>query len=161
MIYSLKEGVGENSCNYWEARIDTRTGEPREKPKRLTNWAGTCMNYDSATADGKRLAFRKWSWQGNVYVADLEANGTRLTTPRRLTLNEGRNYPVAWTPDSRAVIFASYRDDQWGVFKQRLDEGTAETIATRTRGEMVGTRLSPDGAWIFYLSPSPYRLRGN
>src|SRR5207249_7992627 len=125
------------------------------EPKRLTNWAGFCMDTTSVTADGKRLAFRRWSWQSNVYVADLEAGRTRITTPRRLTLNEGRNYPAAWTPDSKAVVFRSYRDGQWKVLKQFLGEDTSEPIATGTAGYAVigGTRVSPDGAWVLYFAP--------
>jgi serine/threonine protein kinase len=91
MIYSQGEpGPFRESCNFWAVRIDARTGKPREQPKRLTNWAGFCMDDPSATADGKRLTFRKWSWQGNVYVADLETNGTHINIPRRLTLHIGQ-----------------------------------------------------------------------
>jgi len=103
MIYSLSEPEpNETSCNLWATRVDARTGEPRGQPQRLTNWAGFCLDTPSATADGKRLAFRKWSRQGNVYVADLQANGKRITTPKRLTLSEGSSYPRAWTADSKA-----------------------------------------------------------
>jgi len=109
----------ENSCNLWATRVDARTGEPRGQPKRLTNWAGFCMDTPSATADGKRLTFRKWSWQGSVYVADLQANGKRITTPRRLTLSEGLNYPRAWTADSKAVVFRSRRNGKGGISSRR------------------------------------------
>jgi hypothetical protein len=40
MIYSLAEPPpNEDSCNYWEAPIDARTGESLRKPRRLTAWA--------------------------------------------------------------------------------------------------------------------------
>jgi DNA-binding winged helix-turn-helix (wHTH) protein/Tol biopolymer transport system component len=144
MIYSLFEpGLTGDSCNFWQLRIDTRTGKPLEELKRLTNWAGFCMDSLSATADGKRLAFRKWSWQGSVYVAELEANGTRLTTPRRLTLNEGRNYPRAWTADSKAVVFGSHVDGQERIFKQLLDQETSEPITTWEGGNVTGGPSEP------------------
>jgi eukaryotic-like serine/threonine-protein kinase len=113
------------------------------------------MDSTSATADGKRLAFRKWSWQGSVYVADLEANGTRISTPSRLTLNEGRSYPAAWTTDSKGVVFGSYRDGQWKIFKQSLGEDTAESIVAGAEVMAgAGTGVSPDGAWVLYSVPS-------
>ena len=88
MIYSLDEPDPKAwMCNFCtETKIDVRTGEPRQEPRRLTNWAGSCESGLSATADGKRLAFRKWTRQSSVYVGDLEANGTQMTTPSRLLL---------------------------------------------------------------------------
>jgi eukaryotic-like serine/threonine-protein kinase len=151
IIYSLGESESNaNSCNLWAARVDARTGEPRGQPRRLTNWAGFCMDGPSATADGKRLTFRKSSSQGSVYVADLEVNGTRITTPVRLTLSEGRNYPTAWTPDSRAVLFQSNRNGHWGIFKQSLNEDTAEPIVAGGE-DVYRPRISPDGAWVVYI----------
>jgi eukaryotic-like serine/threonine-protein kinase len=140
-----------DSCNFWAIPIDTRTGKPLDKPKRLTNWAGFCMDAPSPTADAKRLSFRRWSWQGSVYVADLEANGTRMTSPRHLTLNEGRNYPSAWTADSQAVVFESYRDGRWMAFKQRLNEDAVQPISTGLDEDTVDARVSPDGAWVLYI----------
>jgi DNA-binding winged helix-turn-helix (wHTH) protein/Tol biopolymer transport system component len=153
MIYSMFEpGLTGDSCNFWELRIDTRTGKPLQGLKRLTNWAGFCMDSPSATADGKRLSFRKWSWLGSVDVADLEANDTHLTSPRRLTLGEGLNYPGAWTADSKAVVFGSPVNGQWRIFKQFLGQETSELITTTEEGNAVGGRVSPDGAWILYMA---------
>jgi len=73
IIYSLDEpDPNAWMCNFWGMRIDTQTGEPREKPWRMTNWAGFCESGLSVTADGKRLAYRKSSRQSSVYVADLK-----------------------------------------------------------------------------------------
>jgi serine/threonine protein kinase/DNA-binding winged helix-turn-helix (wHTH) protein len=156
IIYSLSEpGPVRDSCNYWGKRIDAGTGKPLEAPRRLTSWAGFCMDNTSATADGKRLAFRKWSWQGSVYVADLEANGARISTPTRLTLNEGRSYPAAWTADSKAVVFGSYRDGEWKIFKQSLGADSAEPIVAGTETMAgAGTGVSPDGTFVLYSAPS-------
>jgi serine/threonine protein kinase len=153
MIYVVDgPGPAGENCNFWTTRIDERTGKPIGEAKRLTNWAGFCMDSPSPTADGKRLAFRRWSWQGNVYVADLKANGTRMTTPQRLTLNEGRNYPAAWTPDSKAVVFGSYRDGKWRVFRQSANEEMARPINTGSATDVTDPRVSPDGEWILYTA---------
>ena len=112
------------------------------------------MDSPTATEDGKRLAFRKYALQGNVYVADLEAGGTLITTPKRLTLHEGRNYPAAWTADSKAVLFGSYRDGKWGIFRQLLGQDRPEPIATGIEQYDQGAAalVSPDGTWILYLA---------
>jgi serine/threonine protein kinase/Tol biopolymer transport system component len=150
LIYGLfdPDPVGE-SCNFWAMPIDATIGTPKPA-KKLTNWAGFCMDDLSETADGKRLAFRKWSWQGSVYVADLQAGGTRITLPRRLTLNDGRSFPGAWTPDSKAVVFGSYLDGRWRILRQFLDQETSDPITTRDDGDVAGGRVSPDGAWMLY-----------
>jgi eukaryotic-like serine/threonine-protein kinase len=155
IIYSWEEpGPVSESCNFWALRMDRRTGAPIEGPQRLTDWAGFCMDSPVATADGKRITFRKFAFQGNVSVADLEADGTRITTPRRLTLHEGRNYPVAWTADSKAVVFGSYRDGKRGIFRQILGQDRPESIATGTEQYDQGAAalVSPEGAWVLYLA---------
>ena len=74
------------------------------------------------------MAFLKWNFQSNVYVAELKAGGAKLTTPRRLTLDERNDWPNAWTSDSRAVLFWSDRNGSNQVFKQNIDQQTAETV---------------------------------
>jgi Tol biopolymer transport system component len=154
LIYILPErGAPGGSCNFWVTPVDETTGKPGD-PRRLTNWAGFCMQDPSVTSDGKRLAFRKLSPQGTVYVGDLRANG-HLTTPRRLTLNEGQDYPAAWTADSKAIVFRSYRDGQSKILKQSLDEDTADSIATGAEDvEGPSATVSATGEWVLYLAPS-------
>src|SRR5262249_49565467 len=84
------EDVNGLTCNYWELRTDTRTGEGIGKPKLLTNWAGFCMENTSRTADGKRLAFTRWSVREAVYIAEFDAHRMGITVPRRLSFVEDR-----------------------------------------------------------------------
>jgi eukaryotic-like serine/threonine-protein kinase len=159
LIYLTGEqGINGPSCNYWQMALDTRTGTARGKPRQLTNWAGVCMDYTSATADGKRLVFTKWWTERSVYVANLEASGTRLTAPHRLTLSDGQEIPTAWTSDSKAVIFESNSNGRLGIFRQRLEKGTAEPIVASITDspavfgdeDRTAARVSPDGAWVLY-----------
>ncbi len=154
------------TCNFWTVPIDARTGRPSGIRTRLTNWAGFCMEDPTVTADGKRLAFRKFSEQSAVYLADLQPNGMPVTISRHLTLTEGQNYPVAWTTNSKALVFRSYRDGQWTIFKQSVDEDVAEPIVTGANdaGGAAAT-VSPTDAWVLYLAtdasapdPPPKRL---
>ena len=155
ILYILPEGGGgDGSCNFWTRLLNTRTGVPMEPGKRLTNWAGFCMEDPTSSANGRRLAFRKMSFQGSVYVADLYASGMRISTPKRLTLNEGESYPVAWTPDSRAVILRSYRDGHWSILKQSLDQDSAEPIANEADVGVASATVSPNGDWVLYLASS-------
>jgi Tol biopolymer transport system component/DNA-binding winged helix-turn-helix (wHTH) protein len=152
LLYALWEtNHNGHSENYWELRLDPRTGEPSGEPKRVTNWVGFGVGDTTVTADGKRLAFLEFRWQSNVYVADLENKGTHITTPSRLTFTESDNRLMAWTTDSKAVIFVSDRDGSWGIFRQSIDSDTAEPIRTGLENWSGGTVLvSPDGAWVLY-----------
>jgi hypothetical protein len=95
--------------------------------------------------------FCRVSAQADVYVGDLEAGWTRLKTPFRLTMDERNDWPHAWTPDSKAVLFTSDRRGSVGMYKQALDQESAELFVATERAETV-SRLSPDGAWIVYAS---------
>jgi Tol biopolymer transport system component len=85
-----------------------------------------------------------------VYVADVEANGTQITTPRRLMLTESWDHPTAWTADSKAVVFFSDRKGHGSIFKQSLQGDAPEPIETGP-GDAIVPRISPDGAWILYV----------
>jgi hypothetical protein len=113
----------------------------------------------TVTADGKRLAFLKLNFQSNVYVAELQAGGAKITTPRRLTLDERNDFPTTWTSDSRAVLFFSDRNGLYQVFKQSIDQQTAETMAVAGPDLAWMPRMSPDGKSILYLI-SPQRFNG-
>lgn len=97
-----------------------------------------------------RLAFRKWAIQEQIYLGELSAGGTRMNSPpRRLTNDEANDIPTAWTPDSKAVLFYSDRNGTWGIFKQAIGGDTAQPVLTGPRN-ILGPRLSSDGAWILY-----------
>ena len=152
LIFSLAEPEPNgNDSNLWEVRLDSRTGEPDNKPARITNWVDFSFASPTLTADGKRLAFLKSNLQTSVYVAELKAGGTELTTPRRLTLDDLNDLPSTWTSDSRAVIFWSDRNGSDQLFKQNIDQETAETVgAWSGQGRMP--RMGPDGMTILYLA---------
>jgi len=153
LIYALREpDPDEHTCNYWQIRVDPRSGEPVEKPRRITNWAGFCTAAVSVTSDSKRLAFLEWRGHTSVYVADLQASGPRITTPTRLTLDDGWNNPLAWTADGKAVLFFSNRNGATAVFQQSPGQDTAKPVITPRDGEdLLGSAcLSPEGSWVFY-----------
>jgi eukaryotic-like serine/threonine-protein kinase len=135
------------TCNYWQVRIDPRTGELIDKPKRVTNWAGSCIDTMTVTGDGKHVAFVQWASQHTVYVADLDETGTRATDSRPLTLSEHWNFPFAWTSDSKSVLIFS---SGGGFFRQPLDRDTSFLIAPVVEA-ISAAHLSPDGKWILYL----------
>jgi eukaryotic-like serine/threonine-protein kinase len=152
LIYSENEPESffGSACNFWQMAVDEHTGQPREKPKQLTNWSGFCMNSMSVTADGKGLAFLKWVGHLTSYVGDLEKNGTRLLRLRHFPLSESSDGITDWTADSKTVIFASSRRGRFALFKQRLDEDTPEILVPEEYGR--NPNVTPDGKWVLYLA---------
>ena len=150
LVYVLNETPpNQNDANLWSVKIDLRSGKPVNAATRITSSPGG-IEYLSSAANGKRLAYVKEGWQPDVYVAKVEANGTRLTTPRRLTLDEWHDLPWAWTPDSKQVLFGSDRDGSFHLFRQAPDQTTPELLMGGSE-ELMLPRLTPDGTQIVYL----------
>lgn len=155
IIYVLGEAPpSQDDSNVWAVRIDPRTRKPLGTGTRLTSGPGG-VRYLGAAADGKRLAYVKQSLQQDVYIARLEANGTKLQTPRLMTLDERQDLPWAWTPDSKQVLFGSDRDGSFHIFKQAPDQITPELLVGGKEQSML-PRLTPDGKDIVYLQYSQW-----
>jgi Tol biopolymer transport system component len=152
LIYSVREsGITGDTCNFWVLKLDERTGQATEKPRRLTNFAGVCPDYTSATHDGRRLTFLQSSGHGTGYLADVAAGGTRISNPRHFTLDESDNLLTDWTLDGKTVILLSNRDGHYGIYNQSLNAETPELMAANNGGLFGDARLSPDGRWIIAI----------
>jgi DNA-binding winged helix-turn-helix (wHTH) protein/Tol biopolymer transport system component len=151
LLYVVGEpGAVGSTCNYWVLPLDERTGAPTAKPKRLTNWGGTCPIGTSMTLDGRKLAFLNWG-QGRapMFVTDVERNGKRIGNMRSFASSEGWDNPLDWTGDGKQVIFASNRNGHFGIFRQSLDGDAAEPIVSGPK-DVEDARVSPDGTWLLY-----------
>ncbi|WP_433965010.1 protein kinase domain-containing protein [Tunturiibacter gelidiferens] len=161
ILYVLGDpDVSGDTCNYWVTRMDLKTGKFSLQPTQLTHSVGYCMNATSSTSDSKRLVFLKQSNEYSVYVAGLASGATSITPPKHLTLTAAEEFPSAWSPDSKSIIFVSNRDRTWGFYRQPLNEGPATLIQTGIDSEGLGyifPRVSPDGKWLIYAAfPKAY-----
>ncbi|MEE9231556.1 MAG: hypothetical protein V3U86_12710, partial [Acidobacteriota bacterium] len=152
LVYSRAEpSPKDGDSNLWELSLELQTGKPLGQPQRLTNWAGYSVQELSVTADGKRLAFLRHRQQPDVYVGEFEENAYRLKSTSRLTLDERDDYPDAWMPDSKSVLFTSNRRGSSDVFRKMVGAQTAEVVVAGPEDE-YGATLSPDGSSILYWS---------
>ena len=151
ILFARLETPAEASANIWEIEINSSTTRPSGEPRRLTNWAGFTLLDLSPTADGKRIAFVRKTDQSDVYVGDLEANGSRLNSVRRLTLDDRMDWPAGWLRDGKTVLFFSNRSGHFDIFQQSVNDRTPREIIASTE-EKRAPQLSPDGAWFLYLS---------
>ena len=150
LIYSRStQRGGARTGDLWELSVDEDNGIPHGKSRRLTDWSGYSIDHLSATADGKHLAFLRSAHHAAAIVGNLGGNGSRLLDPRRLTMDDNINFALAWTPDSREVIFSSQRAATRQIYRQALDSGSASRAITSTPGmNFYMARLSPDGEWV-------------
>ncbi len=155
LIYSLGEPPpSRNDSNLWSIKVDARGNQTWGQPERLTNGPDAKVGA-GISGDGRHLLFLRWAGAPEVYVAEVKDNGTALGTPHRLSLDERRNMPFAWTPDGKSVIFTSDRDGALHIFKQSVDQPAPDLLVGGNKNAQ-GARLVPDGSEILYLlNPSP------
>jgi len=149
IVYAVREASpNSRDSNLWEVFVNAETGKLRSQPRKITNLAGFHMEGLSNTADGTRLLFETSTDQSYVYVGRLATNG-KLENPQQLTPDERYNTPLAWTGDSKSVIFRSDRTGSFLIYKQALDEKAPELVPTGS-GIPDFVRVNQDGTWLIY-----------
>ena len=151
LIYSrYVDGSPVLAMNLWELKVNSKSGNPEGKPRRLTDWSGFAVMGMSATSDGKHLAFRRGTYYQPIFVADLANTANRLLNPYLLTADEYVNTATGWTADSREILFTSNRGGTLGIYKQALDGRPSQVVSASPTRDVGVARLSPDGSWIVF-----------
>jgi DNA-binding winged helix-turn-helix (wHTH) protein/Tol biopolymer transport system component len=163
LIYAtIASPLSPGSSSLWAYRMFGPNNPRFRGPVRLTSGPGYIGSISIST--GNRLTFLRNTIQPDVYVSTLEAGGRELSSPRRLTLDDRDDYPFAWTPDNKYVLFVSNRDGPYHIFKQAMDQTEPELLVG---GDMWAylPRLTPDGSSLLYYvsrkmsdTPSPVPL---
>jgi Tol biopolymer transport system component len=134
--------------------IDETAGTIRGPRQRVTSTPGYVGDM-TISAGGQRLSLAKYTLQPDVYVTGLKSRELKLSTPRRLTLDDRADFPYSWTSDSKAIIFASDRDGPYHIFKQEIDRPEPELLVAGAEDATL-PRLSPDSSTVLFLSqPNP------
>ena len=101
---------------------------------------------------GSGLLYRGGTQRVRCLSPNADPGNHRWKAPRRLTLDTNESLATAWTADSKAVLFVSDRNGTWKLFKQNIDETTAEVLVEGR--SMRFPRLSADGSQVLYLVES-------
>ncbi len=153
LLYSVwNESGNDSAITLWEVGVDLKRGRAAGGTHKFTQWKNASISDLSATSDGKRLVFLSGIPQGDVYVGNLQQNGKVLTAPRRLTLNDLDDEPSDWTPDSKSVLFYSNRNGTYDIYRQSVDETSAQALVENKRIK-TRPRVTPDGNWVLYYDP--------
>jgi eukaryotic-like serine/threonine-protein kinase len=153
IIFVMDGASGLYSQNLWQVMTDPQSGKPLGNVTRIGNWDGVTVWAPSVSQDGRRWVVVKSHQRDDVYVGELKENGTRMDSPRRLTVSDSIDMPSAWMHDGKSVLFISDRTGKDQVYKQGLDQDTAEQLF-QASDETFEAKPSVDGAWILFISGS-------
>ncbi|MCW3096746.1 MAG: Tricorn protease [Chthonomonadaceae bacterium] len=105
-------------------------------------YSGSNVSEYELSPDGKRMAFVV---RGDIFVVTIEKGGEA----KRLTDNPTRDGDMAWSPDGKALVYASNRDGGFHLYT--VNVATKETHQL-TKGSATDTNpfYSPDGKWIAF-----------
>ena len=150
LIYSEGEQPPNRAdSNLWAQQLDARSYMPVGAPLRVTSGPDGKARM-GLSSDGKRLTFLRMSYSPQVYIADVGPSNRRAGELQRLRLDERRNFPYDWTPDSKSLIFTSDRDGMYHLYKQSIDQLAPDLLVGGDENVTV-TRLDPTGSWVLYL----------
>jgi serine/threonine protein kinase len=149
VVYRL-HGSGVGNENLWSIPLDPDTGRVKGTPTQITAWAGYHMQGISKSLDGKRLAVERVRTNQAIRLLDLRSPVQTVAASREVGADSWpKSYPV-WTPDGSFIIYVSYPQERFGIFRQDLR--TQEIVALVTgQGNYGYPVISPDGKWLLFL----------
>jgi len=164
LVYATASSrLAPGNSTLWAIRMYGPNNSRFRAPVRIVSGPGY-VPHISLSAKGDKLVFLRNTIQPDVYVSSVEASGRELSPPQRLTLDDRDDYPFAWTPDSRSVVFVSNRDGPHHIFKQALDQTEPELLVGGDESSFV-PRLTPEGSALLYFlgvkmggTPTPLRV---
>jgi Tol biopolymer transport system component len=134
-------------------------GEAKSGPaKQLTQGPGEDVSPDGSKASGQIVYVNEAKTLGVATLALTDGTGEKLDPLTDLELagvpHSTRDADPAWSPDGRAVAFASNRA---GVRAIWVIEGVGRRVrlVTVAEGDVRTPRWSPDGLSIFYSAAGP------
>jgi len=116
--------------------------------------AGDVTRARQITAKGPRIGEFSWTPSGNIVYDNAEGNlivmepdgGGRSTL---LTPSEHQNWSPSVCGDGRYIVYSSYRDQKFGIW--RMDADGSNTVRLADETFALSPRCSPDGKWVVYL----------
>ncbi|HKU76318.1 MAG TPA: S41 family peptidase [Pyrinomonadaceae bacterium] len=149
--YDGREIVFEHNFAIW--KLDTESGKasevaitrrgasagPGSERQRITDQISELQ----LSPDGKKVAFVV---RGEVFAASATDGGDAA----RVSNSTAEEYQVAWSPDSRRLVYVSDRDGIPHLFLYDFNTN-AETQLTRDASDDSTPRFSPDGKLLAFI----------
>jgi DNA-binding winged helix-turn-helix (wHTH) protein len=155
LLFLRWDPPGSAVLQLWEVKTDPVTGAFLESPRQIGSPIDENERLSiggmTASADGRQILVLRPSYQNAIFVGDFNQSSPKVDNVRRLTFDDHTDFPHAWTPDAKEVIFQSNRNGSWDLFKQQVDKRIPESIVATPLTEVL-PQLVPDGHWLLYLA---------
>jgi len=104
----------------------------------------------SISADGKKLAYSRYTIRQNIWVISLPASGS-VSIREAEPVTSGNQIVESHdlSPDGQWIVFDSKRRGENDIFKQELSGGSQQLVGDLT-GNVYGPVWSPDGSEIAF-----------
>jgi tricorn protease len=123
-------------------------GRDGSQPRRLTAQKGRKLS-PMFSPDGQWIAF-SGDYDGNLSVYVMPVSGG---SPTRLTYHPYQDFVRGWTPDGKAVLFASARESIHGRVRQLFTVPLEGGLPTKLPMQMAERgAFSPDGRQLAYTA---------
>lgn len=149
LVYTIGDEENQQGASLWMVSPQ-QARKSEESSKRITRGIGWISGI-TGSDEGRILTFLREKTLVSIYIGTVAPDGTHLVENKRLTFDENKNDPFAWTPDSKAVLFHSDRNGTTEIFKQAIDQPLAEGIVSSAE-QLLQPRVTPDGSEILYIS---------
>jgi Tol biopolymer transport system component len=134
----------------WEVKTNLISGAFLSAPRHLADLTHTERVTVNATDTGDKLLLLRTREQTDTYIADWDSQGPRLKDAQRVGLDGFENYPRAWTPDSKGIIFESLRNTH-ELYVKHLDRDTAQQLLAKSESDVMA-QVSPSGNFVLFAS---------
>lgn len=163
-VRSLSRDQNDKLAFTWKGDIYTLTakGEPQKLDIKVANNPGyntishkkiNSVSEFEVSPDGKQIAFVN---RGEVFVTGVDHKQTK-----RISKTAQQERMIAWSPDSKTLIYSGERNGSWNIYKVTLkhpEEKFFYAATTLTIKELIATdaeefqpKYSPDGKKIAYI----------
>jgi DNA-binding winged helix-turn-helix (wHTH) protein len=150
LVYGIGDEENQQRAGLWTISPQ-QAGKSAGSSKSITPRGIGWINQLTGSADGKILTFTRENSVVSAYIGALAPDGTHLLSNKRMTFDENKNEPFAWTPDSKAILFNSNRNGTSEIFRQATDEPLAENMMASAE-QLQQPRVTPDGSEILFIS---------
>ncbi len=138
------------SMELWRQRIGN-DGAPEGESKKIKN--GTGIRSAGFTGNGKKIAYAKGGWTGNVWKVPILSDTIAVWDDAvQLTKEDGLVWSFDFSPDGKHIVFESKRAGNYDIWIITLADGTMKQVTDSAKSDYL-PKWSPDSLHLSFVAP--------